>query len=58
VFAELTRRACYNPVGDGLWVYSPDLEGTVYRDPDEMRERPLSNREDTVRDQAIQYLGR
>lgn len=58
VFAELTRRACYDPVGDGLWVYSPDLEGAVYRDPDEMRERPLSTRENTVRDQAIQYLGR
>jgi hypothetical protein len=58
VFAELTRRACYNPVGDGLWVYNSDLEGAVYRDPDEMRERPLSTRENTVRDQAIQYLGR
>lgn len=58
VFAELTRRACYNPVGDGQWVYTPDLERAVYRDPDEMRERPLSKREDTVRDQAIQYLGR
>ena len=58
VFAELTRRACYNPVGDGLWVYNSDLEGVVYRDPDEMRERPSSTREDTVRDQAIQYLGR
>jgi hypothetical protein len=58
VFAELTRRACYDPVGDGLWVYNPDLEGAVYRDPDEMRERPLSTRENTARDQAIQYLGR
>jgi len=58
VFAELTRRACYDPVGDGLWVYNPDLEGAVYRDPDEMRERPLSTRENIARDQAIQYLGR
>jgi hypothetical protein len=58
VFAELTRRACYDPVGDGLWVYNPDLEGAVYRDPDEMRERPLSMRENTARDQAVQYLGR
>lgn len=58
VFAELTRRVCYDPVGDGVWAYDPDLEGSVYRTPDEMRERPRSQREDLIRDQVVQYRGR
>ena len=58
VFAELTHNACYDPVGDGSWAYDPAFEGTVYRTPDEMRERPLSKRDDLVRDQVVQYLGR
>jgi len=58
VFAELTRRACYDPVGDGFWAYSPSLQSTVYHSPDEMRERPLSSRGDLIKDQVVQYLGR
>jgi hypothetical protein len=58
VFAELTRRACYDPVGDGFWVYDVSLEGSVYRTPDEMRERPLSKRTDLIKDQVVQYMGR
>jgi hypothetical protein len=58
ILAELTRRACYDPVGDGFWAYDPSVEGTVYRTPEEMRERPASQREDLVRDQVVQYLGR
>ncbi len=57
VLAELTRRACYDPVGDGFWAYSPDLEGQTYRTPDSMRERELSTRTDLVKDQIVQYLG-
>lgn len=58
VFAELTRQACYDPVGDGFWAYEPSLTGTVYHASDEMRERPLSRREDVLKDQVVQYLGR
>ena len=58
VFAELTRRACYDPVGDGFWAYNPALQGTVYHTPDEMRERPLSPRGDLIKDQVVQYLGK
>ncbi|MHB1293846.1 MAG: hypothetical protein ACYC4R_02515 [Anaerolineae bacterium] len=58
VFAELTRRACYDPVGDGHWAYDPELVGTVYQTPEEMRDRPASRREDLIRDQVVQYLGR
>jgi len=58
IFAELTRRACYDPVGDGFWAYEAALENTVYRTPDDMRERPLSTRGDLIKDQVVQYLGR
>jgi hypothetical protein len=58
IFAELTRRACYDPVGDGFWAYESALEGTVYRTADDMRERPLSTRGDLIKDQVVQYLGR
>ncbi|MHB0856333.1 MAG: hypothetical protein ACYC5M_02040 [Anaerolineae bacterium] len=58
VFAELTRRACYDPVGDGHWAFDPELVGTVYQTPDDMRDRPASRREDLIRDQVVQYLGR
>jgi len=56
VFAELTRNAAFDPVGDGFWAYTPELEGKVYHTPEEMRERPLSQRGDRIRDQAIVYL--
>ncbi len=58
VFAELTRSACFDPVGNGFWAYDAALEGAVYRTPVEMRERPQSTRDDLVKDQVVQYLGR
>ena len=58
IFAELTRSACFDPVGDGFWAYDPELKGKVYHTPEEMRERPLSSRGDLIKDQVIQYLGR
>lgn len=58
VFAEMTRRACYDPVGDGFWAHDPSLEGATYSTPEEMRERPRSSRQDLVKDQVVQYLGR
>jgi len=58
LFAELARRACYDPVGDGFWAYEPALDSTVYRTADDMRERPLSTRGDVIKDQVVQYLGR
>lgn len=57
VFAELTRRACYDPVGDGFWAYDPGLVDKVYHTPEEMRGRPLSNHTDLVQDQVVQYVG-
>lgn len=58
VFAELTRNACFDPVGDGQWAYDKSLDGKVYHTADEMRDRPLSNRDDLIKDQVIQYVGR
>lgn len=55
VFAELTRRACFDPVGGGMWALDPTQQKTIYQTPEEMRERPLSTRSDTVKDPAIQY---
>ncbi|MHB1354706.1 MAG: hypothetical protein ACYCZF_01875 [Anaerolineae bacterium] len=55
VFAELTRRACFDPVGGGMWALDPSQQKTIYLTPDEMRDRPLSARSDTVKDPAIQY---
>lgn len=57
IFATLTRNACFDPVGHGEWVYDPSLEGKTYSSPEEMRERPLSNRSDLFRDQAVRYAG-
>ena len=57
ILAELTRRARYDPVGDGSWAYSADVEDRTYRTPETMRERPLSTRSDLVKDQIVQYLG-
>jgi hypothetical protein len=55
VFAELTRRACFDPVGGGMWALDPAQQKTIYQTPDEMRDRPLSTRNDAVKDPAIQY---
>lgn len=58
VFAELTRQACFDPLGQGLWAYDRALDGQVYETPDDMRERPLSSRDNVLRDQAVPYSGR
>ena len=58
IFAELARSACFDPVGDGQWAHDEELNGISYVTPDEMRERPQSNRVDLVRDQVVQYSGR
>ncbi len=58
VFAALTRSACYDPVGDGLWAFDASLWGRVYQTPEEMFLRPLTNRSVLARDQVVQYLGR
>ncbi|MGI6367678.1 MAG: hypothetical protein ACOX2L_04845 [Anaerolineae bacterium] len=55
VFAILTRSACFDPVGSGDWAYDGSLEGTEYETPDDMRERPLSRRNDLARDQVVHY---
>jgi hypothetical protein len=55
VFAELTRRACFDPVGGGMWAFDPSQQKAIYQTPEEMRDRPLSSRNDTVKDPAIQY---
>lgn len=58
VFAELTRRACYVPLAEGLWAYESAQEGNVYRTPEEMYDRPLATRVDVIKDQVVRYLGR
>jgi hypothetical protein len=58
VFADLTRSACFDPVGNGFWAYDVSLEGTIYRTPVEMRERPQSTRDDLGQGSVVQYLGR
>lgn len=57
IFAYLTQQAAFDPVGEGLWARDGSLEGQVYSTADEMRERPLSNRSDRLRDQAVPYQG-
>ena len=57
VFSILTRNACFDPVGNGEWAYDGSLEGQLYETPEEMRERPLSHRNDLARDQVVRYAG-
>ncbi|NLX35896.1 MAG: hypothetical protein GXY68_04335 [Chloroflexi bacterium] len=57
ILAHLTRQAAYDPMGEGLWAYDGSLEGQTYESVDDMRERPLSNRSDRLRDQAVPYQG-
>ncbi|MGI6375824.1 MAG: hypothetical protein ACOX3S_07425 [Anaerolineae bacterium] len=57
ILAHLTRQAAYDPMGESLWAYDGSLEGQTYETADEMRERPLSNRSDRLRDQAVPYQG-
>ena len=55
VFAELTRRACFDPVGDGNWVYDESLRNVTYNTPEEMSRRPSSRRQDLIVDRVYQY---
>ncbi|MHB9033605.1 MAG: hypothetical protein ACYC6L_11215 [Anaerolineae bacterium] len=55
VFSELTRRACFDPVGGGYWALDPSLQKNIYQTPEDMFERPLSSRGDIVKDRVIQY---
>ncbi len=52
VFAELTRRACFDPVGDGNWVYDESLREVVYGSADEMSRRASSKRHDLIVDRV------
>jgi len=58
VFSELTAQACFDPMGQGMWAYDHALDGRVYHTPDEMLNRPLSTRDNVVKDQAVPYTGR
>ncbi|MGI6381536.1 MAG: hypothetical protein ACOX2R_12360 [Anaerolineae bacterium] len=58
IFQELTRRACYDPVGNNEWVFDPNKKGIYYTTPDDMRERPQSSRDTAVQEPVAQYLGR
>jgi hypothetical protein len=58
VFQELTRRACYDPVGNGEWAFEPAKKGLYYSSPEEMRDRPQRSRDTAVQEPVAQYLGR
>ena len=55
IFAELTRRACFDPVGDGNWVYDESLRSVAYSAPEEMARRPRSRRQDVIIDRVQAY---
>lgn len=55
IFAELTRRACFDPVGDGNWVYDESLRNIVYNTAEEMSRRPSSRRQDLIIDRVYPY---
>ncbi|MBC7232763.1 MAG: hypothetical protein H5T68_05930 [Chloroflexi bacterium] len=55
IFAELTRHACFDPVGDGNWVYEESLRDVVYTTPEEMSKRPSSRRQDLIIDRVYPY---
>jgi len=55
IFVELTRRACFDPVGAGNWAYDPNLKDLLYGTEEEMRDRPLSQRADLFRDIVVTY---
>ena len=50
VFVELTRHACFDPVGDGNYVYDDSLRSLTYSTPEEMARRPNSRRQDVIVD--------
>ena len=55
VFAHLTKHACFDPVGDGNWVYDESLRGVTYEALEDMRRRPKSRRQDLIVDTVYQY---
>jgi hypothetical protein len=55
IFAELTRRACFDPVGDGNWIYDASLQNVNYSTLEEMRRRPSSRRQDLIVDTVYVY---
>lgn len=55
IFAELTKRACFDPVGDGNWVYDESLRNVTYNTAEEMRTRPSSRRQDLIVDTVYQH---
>jgi len=55
IFAELTRHACFDPVGDGNWVYDESLRKVLYTSPEEMSRRPSSHRQDLIVDRVFAY---
>jgi hypothetical protein len=57
ILAELARQACFDPVGDGNWVFDPALEGQTYDAPEEVMGRPHSQREDVSKYQVFRYSG-
>jgi len=57
VLAELARQACFDPVGDGNWVFDPSLVGESYESAEEAMERPLSKRTDFFKYQVFRYSG-
>ncbi len=57
VFAELARRACFDPVGDGNWAFDEALTSVEYTTAEEMELRPSSRRVDLMRDRVLPYGG-
>ena len=55
IFAELTKHACFDPVGDGNWVYDESLRKVLYTSPEEMSKRPSSHRQDLIVDRVYAY---
>jgi len=55
IFAELTRRACFDPVGDGNWIYDGSLRDITYNTPEQMSRRPNSHRQNLIVDRVYQY---
>lgn len=57
ILAELAEQACFDPVGDGNWVFDSSLVGKSYADPEEVMERPDSRRPDLYKYQVFRYSG-
>jgi hypothetical protein len=55
IFAELTKHACFDPVGDGNWVYDESLRKVLYTSPEEMSRRTSSHRQDLIVDRVYSY---